>query len=224
MRAKNQQLFKTTYIMKTEIDIETWNRKELFSFFKDFEEPFYGVCVNVDCTETYRFSKKNGYSFFLLYMHKSLQVANQLDAFKYRMEGDKVVKYDTIHASTTVLRPDNTFGFADLEFDADYDMFEEKAKASMRVVRNERILRNTQFENGVIHYSAVPWVHFTSMSHARRYSIQDSCPKISFGKVVEEGGRMLMPVSIHVHHALMDGFTVGEYIDLFQGLLAEKTV
>lgn len=208
--------------MKTEINIEEWNRKELFSFFKDFEEPFYGMCVDIDCSAAYRFSKESGHSFFLLYMHKSLLAANCIDAFKYRLEGDKVFKYDAVHASTTVLRPDNTFGFADLEFDADYAAFEEKAHDSMRVVRNEKILKATRFENGIIHYSAVPWVHFTSLSHARKYSIQDSCPKISFGKVVEEGDRLLMPVSIHVHHALIDGFTVGEYLDLFQGLMKEE--
>ena len=35
----------------------------------------------------------------------------------------------------------------------------------------------------------------------------------------EVNGRKEMPVSIHVHHALMDGKDVADYIDLFQKLM-----
>jgi chloramphenicol O-acetyltransferase type A len=71
----------------------------------------------------------------------------------------------------------------------------------------------------VIHYSAIPWLNFTGLSHARRFAFPDSCPKISFGKVTEVAGRLQMPVSIHAHHALMDGYHVGQYVDRFQELL-----
>jgi chloramphenicol O-acetyltransferase type A len=30
-----------------------------------------------------------------------------------------------------------------------------------------------------------------------------------------------MPMSVHVHHALMDGYEVAKYIDLFQGMMNE---
>jgi chloramphenicol O-acetyltransferase type A len=30
----------------------------------------------------------------------------------------------------------------------------------------------------VIHFSAIPWLDFTSLSHARSYTFPDSCPKI----------------------------------------------
>jgi chloramphenicol O-acetyltransferase type A len=32
----------------------------------------------------------------------------------------------------------------------------------------------------------------------------------------EQNGQLQMPVSIHVHHALMDGYHVGQFIDQFQ--------
>lgn len=205
--------------MKTELNLEAWNRKEHFLFFKDFEEPFYGICVPVDCTEALRLSNEKGYSFFLYYLHKSLAAANRTEPFKYRMEEDKVFVYNTIHASVTILRPDHTFGFSDVEWKEDYPEFEAGAKSEIEQVRNEKGLKPTCFGDAIIHYSSVPWLAFTSLSHARKYSLQNSCPKISFGKVTSENGRMLMPVSIHVHHALMDGYTLKEYFELFQELL-----
>lgn len=202
--------------MKTKIEIENWNRNKLYSFFKDFEEPMFGVCVNVDCTKVFYASKENKRSLFLAYLHKSLIAVNSIQAFKYRIEDEEVFVYDKIHASTTILKPDNTFGFADIEYTEDYVVFEKEAKEIINSVHNSKELHSNKFGQAVIHYSAVPWVHFTSMSHARKYSIKCSCPKISFGKILNVNERIIMPVSIHGHHALMDGITIGEYIDLFQ--------
>ena len=53
--------------MKEKIDINTWIRKDHFEFFNTFEEPFFGVTVDVDCTATYQEAKEKGISFFLLY-------------------------------------------------------------------------------------------------------------------------------------------------------------
>jgi chloramphenicol O-acetyltransferase type A len=79
------------------------------------------------------------------------------------------------------------------------------------------LTRNTA-EN-VIRYSALPWLDFTSLSHARMFSLPDSCPRISFGKMTEKGGGRSMPVAIHVNHALVDGIHVGQYVDRFQELM-----
>jgi chloramphenicol O-acetyltransferase type A len=57
--------------MKRKVDMENWVRKAHFEFFSAFEEPYYGVCVNIDCSAAYRFAKRNGHSVFLycLYSH-----------------------------------------------------------------------------------------------------------------------------------------------------------
>lgn len=36
------------------IDIATWNRREHYEHFSAFDDPFFGVTVNVDCTRAYQ--------------------------------------------------------------------------------------------------------------------------------------------------------------------------
>ena len=48
------------------------------------------------------------------------------------------------------------------------------------------------------------------------FSAADSCPSITFGKMTEHDGRRSMPLSIHVHHALVDGRDVGRYLEALQ--------
>ncbi|MDL2215118.1 chloramphenicol acetyltransferase, partial [Dysgonomonas sp. OttesenSCG-928-M03] len=202
--------------MKELINIENWKRKGQYSFFKDFEEPFYGVCVTIDCTEAYKKAKAQQCSFFLYYLHRSLMAVNAIENFRYRIENHNVYLYDRIDASTTVDKPDGTFGMSDgIVFCPDFEVFEAEATQEMERVRRSNEL-SPSCGNNVIHYSAIPWINFTSLSHARRFSGQDSSPKISFGKITEENGKRSMPVSIHVHHALGDGLHIGQFVEKFQ--------
>lgn len=208
--------------MKTTLNIETWSRKSQFYFFKQFEEPFFGVTVNVDCSTAYATAKAAGVSFFLYYLHKSLMAANGVEPFRYRIDNDGVIVYDVIHASPTINRPDGTFGFSYMDYHESFDVFAAAAQKEIEKVQQTVGLIPGGSSENIIHYSSIPWINFTSLSHARRFSTGDSVPKISFGKMTEENSKRTMPVSIHAHHALMDGYDVARYIDLFQQLLNEQ--
>lgn len=202
--------------MKQQLDLNTWARKDHFHFFSRFEEPFFGVCEDIDCTAAYQHAKSTGSSFFLQYLHHSLAAANEITPFRYRISDGEVWIYDQVHASPTINRPDGTFGFAYMDYYEDFATFEAKSKAETERVRNSTGLVPAVSGENVIHYSSLPWISFTAISHARSFSFKDSCPKIAFGKMKEEGGRKLMPVSVHVHHALMDGFHVGQFLERFR--------
>jgi len=203
---------------KHKIDIGSWARKAHFHFFRKFEDPFYGVCVSVDCTKAYCFAKEQGMSVFLFCLHKSLAAAHRIDPFKYRIEQDEVFAYEQIDAASTIARSNGTFGYGHIDYAEDLGAFLEGANREVERVRASDDLAPAEPSN-VILYSALPWIDFTSLSHARMFSMPDSRPRISFGKITEHGGKRSMPVSIHVHHALIDGVDVGRYIDCFQELL-----
>ncbi len=207
--------------MKRYLDLEHWPRREHFEFFRKFDEPFWGAVVDVDCTAAYTISKERNCSFFLYYLHKTLLSINAIEAFRYRIEGDKVIIHQTIHASATISREDGSFGFSLIPFDPDFDTFSKNALVEIERVKSTPGLFTRSFdEDNLIHFSALPWVKFTSISHARSFSFPDSCPKISFGKVTtDEHGHKSMPMSVHVHHALLDGLHVGQFVDYFQALM-----
>jgi chloramphenicol O-acetyltransferase type A len=204
--------------MRTKIDLETWYRIHHFNFFNSFEEPFFGATVNVDVTIAYQKAKEQGASFFLYYLHCILKAANNIEGFRYRVENDEVFLYDEVHASTTISRPDTTFGFSYIDYKPDLTEFVADAQQEIKRVRDTVGLELRPVFN-VLHVSAIPWVNFTGLTHARSFTFKDSMPKISLGKVTEQDGKKSMPVSVTVHHGLMDGRQIGEFIDIFQELL-----
>ncbi|MGV7105040.1 CatA-like O-acetyltransferase [Flavobacterium sp. U410] len=205
--------------MKTLIDAEQWNRKEQFLFFSRFEESFFGVTVNINCTQAYKIAKQKGNSFFLYYLFRALKAANETENFRYRIIDKQVYLFDYINASPTINRPDGTFGFAYMDYCQNENDFYTGALKEIDSVQQSNDLIPAVSGENVIHFSAIPWVNFTALSHARSFSFPDSSPKVSFGKVIEYNGIKTMPVSIHAHHGLMDGFHVGLFVDRFQELM-----
>ena len=200
--------------MKHKLDITTWNRKEHFEFFSQMEEPFFGITLSIDCSKAYQKAKDLNVPFFVYYLHKTLVAVNSIENFRYRIIDGEVYVYDQINASATIMREDKTFGFSLIEFNTDIHKFNLTAQEEINRIQNTTGLFTRSFdEPNLIHFSAIPWVNFTSLSHARSYTHPDSCPKISFGQLINENNTLKIPISIHVHHGLADGYHVGLFLE-----------
>lgn len=205
--------------MKTKINLENWNRKEHFLFFKQMEEPFYGITTTIDCTKGYNESKQLGISFFTYYLHQTLMAVNAVENFRLRICNDEVFLFDSISASATVMREDKTFGFSLMEYAENIQDFATIVSTEIDRIQSTTGIITTEYPENLIHFSALPWINFTSLSHARSFTWPDSCPKISFGKLTNANGIKTIPISVHVHHGLVDGYHVGLFLDKLQELL-----
>ena len=203
------------------LDVDNWNRAAHFEFYKSFDEPFFGVTANINCSVAYAKCKAKKWSFYNFYLHKILTVVNQIENFRYRIHGHKIAIHNHINVSATVMRDDKTFGFSLIVYDPDFKIFNENVVAeTARIQTTAGLFTRTFSEDNVIHFSALPWISFTSLSHARSYQLADSCPKISVGKIALSGNeQMALPISVHVHHGLMDGYHVGLFFEKLQLLM-----
>jgi chloramphenicol O-acetyltransferase type A len=201
------------------VDLKTWERRAVFEFFRSFSEPYHGVCVRLDCTETFRFAKRERLSVFLALLHRSLLAANQIDNFKVRIVGSEVWRYEQIHGGSAVGRDNETIGFGHYIFREPIREFVQEASLEVDRVKQSCDLERYPGQD-LIRYSVLPWLDFTSISHARDFGKEDSAPRVTFGKIRDVDGHCTMPVSIHVHHALSDGIHVARFVELFERYLA----
>lgn len=202
--------------MKQKIDKSTWNRKGHLEFFSAFQEPFFGITTTIDCTIAYEKAKEMQISFFVYYLHKTLAAVNQIENFRYRIEGEDVFLYNEIDASATIMREDKTFGFSFMKFQKDIHEFNKIVQAEIERIQTTTGILTREYPENIIHFSAIPWVNFTGLTHSRNFGVADSCPKISYGKLVEENGKKSMALSVTVHHGLVDGYHIGLFIEALQ--------
>jgi len=201
--------------LKKELDIDRWNRKHHFNHFNALADPYFGVTIPFDVTLAYKKSKDTGSSFFAIYLHDCMKAINAVENFKYRIVDNQVFEYGVIHASATLSRADNTFGFSFINFSESFKEFNTN-------IQNEKQRINDSTElyppvNGLncIHCSALPWFSFTSQKEPFS-GIKDSVPKFAFSKTYKKNDLLMMNVGVHVNHALIDGYHVGQFAERFQ--------
>ncbi len=201
-----------------EINIESWNRKRLYTHFRQLKDPYFGVVIPFDVTKAYKFSKAQNVSFFVKYLHDCMKAINAVDNFRYRIIDDKVVDFDVIHASATITRKDNTYGFSYITFNENLEQFVINFNKEKERIQNSDELYPPVNGQDCIHCSALPCFSFSG--HKEPSSGQlESIPELAFSKVEETNGKLIMNVSIHVNHALIDGYHVGLFAEKFQNNL-----
>lgn len=200
------------------IDIENWNRKDHFKFFSAYDNPYFGLVTEIDCTKAYKTAKENKQSFFAVYLHHAIVAVNSVAEFKQRILNKEVVQYEEIHASSTIGRKDGTFAFSFMNFSPDFQTFNNSLQQEVEAVNHSSGLRLKEGDEriDVIHFSSIPWSHFTGLTNPRSFNTTDSTPKIIFGKAYEKDGKRFIPISVEVHHALVDGFHLSRFLQAFQ--------
>lgn len=206
--------------MFTELDVETWPRKATYEFFRDYDDPFFNFSANIDITRLYRFTKENKLSISLAALFNVMTAANEIREFRIRLLEGRLVEFDRVHATQTILNDDETFSFAYFEMQADVLEFDKAGKTAIQKYKGLKSFDVESDRVDLIYFSVIPWVSFTSFKHATRLDRTQTVPRIVFGKIFDEGSTKKIPLSIEANHTIMDGLHVGKLFNRFQELNA----
>jgi chloramphenicol O-acetyltransferase type A len=199
------------------INIDTWYRKEHFDFYSTFKHPSFNVCATVDVAKTLNYCKENQLSFFICSLFLLGYTANQIEPFRYRINNNEVDVHDELEISCTVLNSDESFSFGEFGSISNFDLFYQHADQLLTKFKHGyKTLEPTNSKANEVFCSVLPWLHFTSFSHAQKQNEHDSIPRIVMGKYKTIHNEIAMPVSVEVHHALVDGLHVGQYFEKLQ--------
>ena len=205
------------------IDLKTWKRRDHYLLFRKYERPYFSVTVDVDVTRIWKQSRKPGSpSFFLTSVFLMPNAVNDVEAFRLRLRPRGVWRHDRIAVGPTILRPDDTFGFARFEPARSFDRFVAQSTAAIARAMQRGVREPARPPDDVVYHSVLPWFRFRAYANA--LPGRDSIPRIVFGQVTREGRRMTMPVAVEVHHAVVDGLDVARFFERFnQALAGTKT-
>lgn len=214
-----------SHMQDRDISLDAWPRRAALEHFRHMAQPAFSVTVPVDVTGLRERALRHAATPWLAYHHAALEAANSVPAMRQTLlPADQGVReFGAVHASTTVLRSDGSFGFITLVRDPSLAAFAERARPHLERVRQASGNLSAADEPGgidplaTVHMTALPWFAFTAFTHARGQS--DDRPKVAFGRFKEEGARLLMPVAVDVHHALCDGVHVGRFFEQLQANL-----
>ena len=205
--------------MFTELDLDSWPRKSTYEFFKDFADPFFNFSANIDVTVFYNFCKQNNLSISLSILYYTLAAVNEIREFHIRLQNGRLVEFDTIHATQTILNVDETFSFAYFEMQPDVFAFDAAGKIALEKYKALKTYDVESTRVDLIYCSSIPWISFTGLKHPSRLDRTQTIPRVVFGKIFDDGPVKKMPFSVEANHMIMDGFHVCKLFNRLQEMI-----
>ena len=216
--------------MKQIIDIETWERKENFNFFRRFQNPQLSISSEVECGGAKKRAKEAHQSFFLHYLYAVLRAANEIPELRYRIDPEgRVVLYDQIDILSPIkIKENGKFFTIRFPYHEDFETFYQEARKIIDSIPENGdpyAAENGEVANGdygLILLSATPDLYFTSITGTQEKQSGNNYPLLNAGKAIIKKGKLVMPIAMTIHHGFVDGHHLSLFYRKVEELLKSK--
>ena len=204
----------------TPIDLRTWPRAQVFTYFAKMAPTGYSLTVEVDVTRMRAALKAAGLRFFSAYLWLTTRCLMEQTEFCLAEREGQLGVYDTLTPLyATFHEDDHTFSMMWTPYDADLRTFHAAYLDNQRRFgANHGVLAQTDRlppENAYT-VSCVPWIGFRHFAVHTDMSRPYYFPSVEAGRFEERDGRLMMPLSITCHHAAADGWHVQRFLEAWQ--------
>lgn len=193
------------------IDIQAWPRREHFKMYSAFDHPHFGMCAHVDLTSFVPYVKQRDFTLTVAIVYVIARASNAIPEFRQRIRGGNVVEHEIVHPSATILVDDDLFSFCFFDYFEDFSEFAPRAAEVIAHVKEHPTMEDPPGRDDFLFMTAIPWVSFTSFMHPMHMESTFSIPLFAWGKFLEDGDLLKMPLGVQAHHALMDGYHAGRF-------------
>lgn len=193
------------------IDMDGYPRRAHFDYFRALQNPYVGVTVDVDVTALRDFCRARGASFYLAFMHAAARAADAVPQLRQRIRGGGIVEYDACGTSHVESADGDAYGYCTLYHDLDWGAYLPYAEATRRRCRENASIQEDAGVEGLYFVTSLPWLHYRQLIQPTAGG-DESNPRISWGRFEPDArGRLMMPVTLLAHHALVDGIHLAAF-------------
>ena len=207
------------------IDKETYYRKGVFRHFSEDCKCSVSMTSRVDVTRLVEVSKKTGTKFYVNFLYLLTKVLNSRDDYRmaYLWQTEEIICYDVINPTQYVFHEDTeTCTPVYSNYDPDYKTFYDNALADVEKAKltREYGLDPANHPNW-FDASYISWLSYDSLNVELPDGYLYFQPIINWGKYREENGRLMMPLTVRMNHAIADGYLVAKVYKLLDEEIAK---
>lgn len=203
------------------IDIKQWPRKPYFEHYTSVHECTYSMTLNVDVSLLLQSLRARGLKFYPAFIYMVTRVVNERVEFRTSYHPKPLLGYwDSMTPSYTYFHHDDqTFSCVWTEFSDDFSRFHNRYEQDMERYRDVKgIFVKENPPPNTFFISMIPWASFRGFNLNMTNGNTNFRPIITGGKFAEQGGRMLLPIALQVHHAVCDGYHASLFFQDLQTL------
>ena len=194
------------------IDKESYYRRDVFRRFSEDCKCSLSMTARVDVTELAAWSKGTGTKFYLNFLYLLSRVLNSREDYRmdYFYRTGEMVCYDVIHPTHYAFHPDTeTCTPVYSTYYEDYATFYAHAAEDLAWAKENPVyIREATKEQNRFDASFIPWLSYDALHMELPDGYLYFAPIVNWGAYREEGGRLMMPVTVRMNHAVADGYLV----------------
>ncbi len=202
------------------IDKEKYYRKGVYRHFSEDCKCSVSMTARIDVTELVSSSKRRGTKFYIDFLWILCKVLNSRDDYKmgYLWQSDELICYDVINPTQYIFHKDTeTCTPVYSHYCEDYGRFYEDARADIEKAKQTReYMLDAANHPNWFDASFVSWLSYDSLNVELPDGYLYFLPIVNWGKYREENGRLMMPLTVRLNHAVADGFLLANVYRLLE--------
>lgn len=206
------------------IDLESYYRKDVFRHFSEDCKCSTSMTARIDVTELMKHSRQTGTKFYINFLYILSRALNSRDDYKmgYLWQTNELICYDSINPTQYIFHEDTeTCTPVYTTYHEDYRVFYQAASEDIARAKETREygLDPANHPNW-FDASYISWLSYDSLNIELPDGYLFFAPIVNWGRYREENGRLMMPVSVRLNHAIADGFLVANVFRLLEEEMA----
>ena len=202
------------------IDRDTYYRKGVFRHFSEDCKCSTSMTARVDVTALAAWSKRTGTKFYVNFLYILSKVMNSREDYRmgYLWQTDELICYDVVNPTQYVFHEDiETCTPVYTHYHEDYETFYKGALADIERAKATREYGlDAAGHPNWFDASYISWLSYDALNVELPDGYLFFAPIVNWGRYREEGGRLMMPVSVRLNHAIADGYLVANVFRLLQ--------
>lgn len=194
------------------IELDTWSRKPYFEHYLNRVRCTYSMTANIDITRLLAEVKGKGIKLYPALLHMIAAVVNRHREFRTCFDAEGRLGYwDRMSPGYTIFHDDDkTFSSIWTSYCDDFHAFYNRYLDDSNKYGNVKGLAAKANEPpNTFPISSIPWVSFTGFNLNIYNEGTYLLPIFTMGKYFPQDGKIMIPLSAQLHHAVCDGYHAG---------------
>lgn len=202
------------------IDIQTWPMAQAFHYYTQMAPTSYTVSVNMDVSFLRKELKTKGIKFFPAYLYLVTRAITRQQELRVAMKDGILGYWDCLTPAYPQFHEDNkTTSLLWTEYNDNFPEFYNQYLTDTKLHGESHGILSSKGVPPANAYiiSCIPWFTFNSFS-LHNHGIKDYyVPSFEAGGFTEtSNGKIVMPLSVTVHHATTDGYHLKVFFEELQ--------
>ncbi len=208
------------------IAMEKWQRAGIFRHFIDDVRCVVCITADMDVTEVLAFCKAGQYRFYPVFLYLVSRGVNRREEFRmgYDENGELIV-WNEVSPSYPVFQPeDELFTRLITVYSPNFGTFYQRVLADLESHKDARGHEVVYSERNVFDASCLPWLNYKACSLHVFDGGNYLAPIVTWGRYQDFNGKVTMPLTMQIHHAVADGFHISRFYEDIRAEVAALAV